>query len=433
MKRRLSTVEHLVDVNVTFILSIKGSLSVEQLRLALDKIQRKHPALRMLIEEKRGELYYYEPEVTKKISLRVVERVADGDLLRERHIELATPFAQDEPQLRIVWLRTAQDGELFISAAHRICDGMSMLTLIRELLKSLYSDEELLSYEPITIQDIIGDLGDEGLLKRKKAARLANAVIALIPGSRRPLQNKEIFQEWAASPALSAALRRRCKLEKAPINAALLTALDLAFQQALGKSSPAWLDVPFDGRRGRLSMLKRDMLFFGGGSFKIKTGQSHGVDFWARARDIHRESNEKIAVELANTPGKYQFLEMLKIPSVSKMRTIARLQNLLSRYGRRGVFSFSNLGNLILADDQAPFQVADFHGYVHSFSVRFMSIGTYSLHGQLRFIYSGDEKCLNLKQVAAVRHHFMALLEQHVGEEAVQVAEPAGVLSAVTE
>ncbi|MFC5739990.1 condensation domain-containing protein [Dyella tabacisoli] len=433
MKRRLSTVEHLVDVNGTIVISIAGSISTEQLRVAIDKVQRKHPALRVLLSEERGELYYYVPDTAKSVPLRVIERTAEDDFVNVRDAELMTPFPHDQPQLRVAWLKSAQGGDLFVSSPHRVCDGMSMLTLGRELLKSLYSEDELVAYEPITIKDIIGDLpDDESLHKRKRAARIANAVLSLIPSSKRPLQNKEIFHEWTLSPELATALRRRCKVERAPINAVFLTALDLAFQTALGRNAPAWLDVPFDGRRGRLSVLKRDMLFFGGGSFKIKTGQSAGVDFWARARDIHQESNQKIAEELANTPGKYQFLEMLKIPSVGKMRTIARLQNLLSRYARRGMFSFSNLGNLILIDDKAPFQVTDFHCYVHSFSVRFMSIGTHSFQGRLRFIYLGDEKCLTRDEVDAVQHHFMALLEKHVAQDAA-VPELAGILSAVAE
>jgi hypothetical protein len=432
MKQKLSTVEHMIDGNITSLVSVHGLLSTDRLRSALDRVQRKHPALRALIRQENGELCY-ETDTAGPIPLRIVEMSLDDDVVRERGAELTTPMPFHQPQLRVVWLRSGLDNELLITTSHRICDGMSVLTLIREILKSLHSDDALVPYAPLTLQDIMGDRRDEGLPKRQRAARIMNRMIALIPGSRRPVENNEIYREWSASQGLSATLKQRCKLEGVSMHTALLAVLDKALLATFGKQAPAWIDSPFDGRRGgRLSMIKTDMLFFSGGSFKIKTGQSDAKDFWERAREIHEEVRLKIEQELVDIPGKHQFFEMIKVPSESKMRSIVRLQNFLRGRGKRRVFSFSNLGTIQVIDEDAPFELKDFRLFVHSFVVRLLGIIAYSLHGQLRFIYLGDEKCLSQAEVDALRRQFMTLLETYAGQHA-PVPEPLGALGVAVE
>jgi hypothetical protein len=432
MKRKLSTVEHMIDGNITSLVSVHGLLSTDRVRSALDRVQRKHPALRALIRQENGELHY-EADTAGPIPLRIVEMGSDDDRASARDVELATPMPFHQPQLRVIWLRSGLDNELLITTSHRICDGMSVLTLIREILKSLHSDDVLVPYAPLTLQDIIGDLRDEGLPKRQRAARMMNRVIAWVPGSRRPLENREIFREWSASQGLSTTLKQRCKLEGVSMHTALLAVLDEALQTTFGKHAPAWIDSPFDGRRGgRLSVIKSDMLFFSGGSFKIKTGQGGTKDFWERARAIHEEVRLKIEQELVDIPGKHQFFEMIKVPSESKMRSIVRLQNALRGRGSRRVFSFSNLGNIQLIDEDAPFELKDFRLFVHSFVVRLLGIIAYSLHGQLRFIYLGDEKCLSRAEADALQRQFMTLLETYAGQHA-RLPEPLGVLGVAAE
>jgi hypothetical protein len=57
----------------------------------------------------------------------------------------------------------------------------------------------------------------------------------------------------------------------------------------LGKRLPKHIDNQIDPRRGNFSTLKNDALFFGGGSFKVCTGQAADMEFWATARAIYKE------------------------------------------------------------------------------------------------------------------------------------------------
>jgi len=430
MKRKLSTLEHVIDGNMTCQVHLEGRLSADRLRSALDRVQRKHPALRMLIRQDNGMLYY-EADAAGPVPLRIVDMQSDDDCTRERRTELTTPISHRQPQLRVVWLSSGLGSQLLITTTHRICDGMSVLTLVREILKSLHSDDSLVAYAPLTLHDIIGDVRDESLSKRRRVARLVNALVALIPGSRTPVENREIYREWNVSPGLSAMLKQRCKLEGVSMHAALLSVLDRALLAAFGKHAPAWIDNPFDGRRGRLPMIKSDMLFFSGGSFRIKTGQNASADFWERAREIHAEAHRKIEQELIDIPAKYQYFEMLNVPSERKMRSVVRLRNALGRRRSQRVFSFSNFGAVDVIDEDAPFELKDFRFFLHSFVMSVFAIVAYSLHGQLRFTYMGDKRYWSDADIDALQRQFVALLETCAGQ-AAQAPEPLGALEAAS-
>src|SRR5437870_9235126 len=102
-KRKLSTIEHILDGNIVCFVRLEGSFSLDQLRSALSRVQRKHPALRALIREEPDGLYY-EAESAPEIPLRIVPRVTEGDYRHECQTELTTDFVYDKPQLRAVWL-----------------------------------------------------------------------------------------------------------------------------------------------------------------------------------------------------------------------------------------------------------------------------------------------------------------------------------------
>src|SRR5437899_2651328 len=114
-----------------------------------------------------------------------------------------------------------------------------------------------------------------------------NGLLRLIPSSRRAPEKNEHYLEWRADRALSNALKQRCKAEGVSVHALLVVALDRALLAVFGKEKlPKWIDNQIDPRRGRFAALKSDMVFFGGGNFKVRTGQAPEVEFWERVRTI---------------------------------------------------------------------------------------------------------------------------------------------------
>lgn len=414
MKRRLSSIEHMIDGNIVYFVRLAGTFSPETLRSALARLQHKHPALRMLIREEPNGLCY-EFDCAPEIPLRILARSGESDYRRESEAELKIRFSHDQPQLRMVWMQCDWEQDLLFVASHRICDGMSMLTIVREVLRFLHSDEIPDSYAPISPDDIVGDYRPSHPVMRRIGAQLCNGILGLIPESRKDSGNHEYCLEWYASEEMSDALRRRCRSEGASVHAALTVALNRALLGVLGKRKiPAWIESPMDGRRGRLAILRSDMLFFGGGSLTLRTSQASQSDFWEEARAVNQKLRARIDEELQNIPGRYQFFGMLRPLSDAKIRTLVRMAEVLKVNGSWNRFALSNLGNVVVTDPDAPFRILDLRLYVHSFNIRLLGLVSYLLNGRMHFYYVGDEKCMSRPQADALQREMMALLDDQL-------------------
>lgn len=426
MKRKMSTIERMIDGNVVFAVTLAGDLDPARLRAAIDRVQAKHPALRMLVREQGGALLY-EMDCAPPVPLRIVEGLDHETHAREWRHEAYAPFVHELPQLRLTWLRSDDEHELLIAATHRICDGMSQLTIVRELLDGLHSTQALAPYRAITPADVIGDFDDGKRWKRRAAAWLVNAVFALLPPTRRPVDKHELHIHWSLGADFTEALRRRCKAESVSLHTALLLALSQAQQRTLQAKMPDWIESPIDARRERLSMLKSDMLFFGGGSFKVPARQHVGADFWGAARELNRHILQQVAQGIEDIPGKYQFCEMIRPPSQAKIRSLVRLGDAISRNRNWNLFSFSNLGNIQLLQPDSPLRVRRLRIYVHSFASRVLGVIAYTLNGELNFMYTGDDQCLSRAEADALRAAFMAQLEACLAQPGTLAPAPGAL------
>jgi hypothetical protein len=410
MRWKLSHIEHIVDVNITCFVRLEGSLSPDQLRSALSRVQRKHPALRALIRKEADGLYY-QADSAPEIPLRIVPRVTEDDYRRECQAEMTVGFADDQPQLRAVWLHSELESDLLLTTTHRMCDGMSVFIIVREVLRALHNDEELIPYEPVTVQDIIGDYQPLRPWKHKLAVALMNGVLRLIPSSRRAPENKEHHLEWNAGKALSNALRKRCKAEGVSVHALLVVALEHALFAMFGKKLPKAIVNPIDLRRGRFAALKSDMVFYGGGNIKISTIESPEVGFWDRTRTINERIRTEVEQEIAGIPGRFHFLEMLRPLSSGQIQSFVRLGDTLQFAGSWNRFGLSNLGNVVVSDSGAPFRLKDLRLYVHSFSFRMFGLIPYTVSGEMRFYFVIDEKLMSRSQVDTLQREFMVVLQ----------------------
>ena len=427
MRRKLSVIEHMADVNILYFVRLENSFNLDRLRSALARVQRKHPSLRALLREESDGLYC-EADCAPEIPLRVIPRVAEDDYRRECQTELTTVFASNKPQLRAVWLHSELESDLLLTTSHRICDAMSMFTIVREVLRSLHTDEEPIPYEPITTRDLIGDYQPQRPWKSKLAASLMNGLLRVIPSSRREPENNEHYLEWRTDRALFDALKLRCKAEGVSVHAVLMVTLERALLAVFGKEkSPKWLINPIDLRRGRFAALKSDMVFFGGGNFKISTAPSPDVEFWARVRAINEEVRSAVEREILAIPSRFHFLEMLRPLASQQIQWIVRLGDSFkfnSGWNRFGLshlgngswdrFGLSNLGNIVVGDGGSPFGLKDLRLYIHSFNFRLLGLIPYTLNGEMRFYCVSDEKCLSRGEADALRREFMNVLQHQI-------------------
>jgi hypothetical protein len=413
-RRKLSHIEHIADFNIACFVRLEGSVSPEQLRSALDRMQRKHPALRALIRDEPDGLYY-EADSAPEIPLRIVRRTAEDDYRREREAELNSDFAFDEPQLRVVWLRSELETDLLFTTSHRICDLMSILIVVKETLRALHSSEELIPYQAITTQDISGGYAPAKPWNGKLTVWLLNWVLRLLPSSRPAPQNKEHLAEWRASRSFSDSLRQRCKTEGVSVHSAFLVALDRALFAVFGKRSPRWITCPIDLRRGRLPGLKDDMLFYGGGNFKVRTGRGRDRDFWAAARAINDEMRGQIEREVQEVPGRLHFFDLLRPLRSGQVQWLVRMSDALQmKSSRLKGFGISNLGNLVVSDADSPFPLKDLRLYTHSLNFRVLGMIPYTVDGEMRLHVMCSQTCAEWGQVDALTHEFITCLQNEM-------------------
>lgn len=439
MKRELSIIEHMADSNLVWVVSLEGSFSLDQLRSALARVQRKHPALRALIRKQPDGLYY-EEDCAPEIPVRIVPRATEDDYRSECQAELATALAHDQPLLRIVWLRSEFESDLLLTASHRICDAMSMFTLVREILRALHNKEELVPYAPISTQDLIGDYQPPQPWKTKLAVRLMNGLLKLIPSSGRVPETNENHSEWKADRLLSDALRRRCKTEGVSIHAALTATLERALFAVFGKRMfPRWILSPMDLRRERFTALKSDTVFSGAGNFKIYT-QPPELEFWTRAHAINDEISRKVEQEIIDIPKRFYFLEKLRPLSGGQTRLLVRMLDWMMQIGDAvgfngnwNGFGLSNLGNSVIRDSNSPFWLKDLRLYVHSFNYRMFGLIPYSINGEMHFYYVSDRKWMNRCPADTLKREFMTVLEQEVLKTDDSVSNVSRILVTVAE
>ena len=427
VKRKLFAIEQVAEMNIAYFVRLEGRFSLDQLRSALARVQGKHPSLRALIRKQEDGLYY-EENSAPEIPLRIVARISEEDSRQVCQTELTTVFAQDKPQLRVVWLQSEWESDLLLTTSHRICDLMSMFTIVQEVLSSLHSDEELIPYAAITTQDIIGGYQPLQPWRSKLTAGLVNGLLGLIPHSRHEPDNKEYHLEWKAERSLLAALKKRCKGEGVSVHAVLTVTLERALVAVFGrKKAPKWIINPIDLRRGRFAALSSDMVFFGGGNFKISTQTAPDLEFWPRVRAVHEEIRKEVDKEIRDIPGRFYLIQLVHPPTGGQIQSIVRLGDALKfnkRWNRFGLshlgngswnrFGLSNLGNIVIDDSDAPFRIKDLRLYLHSFNVRTLGLIPYTFNGEMRFYCVSDEKCLRPDQVDALKREFMVVLEEQI-------------------
>jgi hypothetical protein len=414
MRRKLSHIEHIVEGNIVIAVQLADCIEAARLQSALSRVQRKHPALRVLLREEPDGLYY-EADAAPQIPLRIVPHATEDDYRQECQNELNTAFPGHQPMLRVVWLRSDPESYLLFTTSHRICDGVGVLTIVREVLRTLHSDDPLVPYEPVTRRDVIGDYQPPNPWQRKVAAFLTNGLLRLIPESRRAPENKEHYLEWSTSRELLFALKQRCKEEHVAIHAALLVALDRALAATFGsRKLPKWIENPMDIRRKGFPALKSDTVFFSGGNFRVRTGQALNAEFWTRARTIHEQIHRDVKREIGEIRSTYHFSEMLRPLTRSQVQSVVRLGDAFRMNGSWNRFALSNLGRVTLTAADAPFRVKDLRMYMHSFNFRALCLVTYIFEGEMRFYCVSDERCMERGQIETLRRELMAVLENNV-------------------
>lgn len=125
--------------NVLIVTRINGHFDEDTLRSAIVKIRKRHPLLGVHLEFDEYHQAWFTSSNTLDIPLKTYTRTSEESWLEACRKENSIPFQLDkEPLLRVLWVKTSSPvSEVVLVGQHSICDGISLVYLMRDLLTYL--------------------------------------------------------------------------------------------------------------------------------------------------------------------------------------------------------------------------------------------------------------------------------------------------------
>ncbi len=303
METALTYTDEFAPLNLVGVAQVAGNLPPAALRLALDTLTAQHPALRVSIGA-AGRRRFFQPAPGQPIPLRVLERRSDDHWLALTEAELNTRLpVTTGPLLRAAYLHNpAGPSEIILSAHHSILDADSALTLWEELLSAcagLTSPPAALPTElpaPTEARYSAEQRGARGAarLLGYLARQIADEVAYRWRARATPppaihLASRSCILPLRVPAPLTAALVRRCRLERVTVNSLLSTALLLAVHQhRYGAAPTALRGVTFGNLRPYLKPAPVPAEL---GCFitmmRYTAALGPHSSFWAVARDVN--------------------------------------------------------------------------------------------------------------------------------------------------
>lgn len=314
--RKLFPVEQTMEIlnrracsyNVVTISRIKGFLSEEIVRQALDLLQVRHPRLNSRIVGSLDSLRF-ETEGTQKIPLQVVDRVENEQWQEVVVEEMNEKIDSSKVLLRAVLIRVANENStnyLLTTVHHAIADGLSSIQLHSEILT--YSN--IASGSITQISSLPALLPVEELLPEsiKKFRGTIKSVLFVLRVSLQQLWNRPEtlgFEKYVPTELRRCGMVRRqldekltqelvsyCRKEKTTVQGALCAAMLLAAARKIALKNLKTTDVrlscqSFVDLRQRLQPVVSDRALGVLASFitSFHTVQT-STSFWELARDV---------------------------------------------------------------------------------------------------------------------------------------------------
>ncbi|SFW54994.1 condensation domain-containing protein [Chitinophaga sancti] len=416
MNRKLTVGERIMyvsseaPVNCIFPVKIKGQINRERLEQALLKLQQKHPLLRVVIrEDEKGAPYYVTDTQIAPVPVDIRQRYTNDDWQQVSVNEWYKPFNVSQgPLARVVWLKSDSVSELLLICPHCICDGSSILTLLRELLMVL--DNPLLELSPYESFEAIEDLLPAALLANKKFrlrglffGKIAQLVLWFKTRRLKPVTTRGYLLNWKLSQELSNTLVHRCKEEGTTLFSAIAVAFLDAFRQVRPTTAHNKLICPVDIRRF-VPEIAADELFAFAPIVELSAEMSALNDFWTRTRSFKNELMAKI--------DKINIHELLYMGEYFHGSLPRMLTYLKTTDGTHDV-TLSNMGKLQLPEKFDTFELETVYSPSAGFPWRnpnTLVASTYK--GLLDFTFISNEAFLPESDARAIQMKAIAILQE---------------------
>ena len=267
---------------------IEGPTTVRDWRVALDRVQRRHPFFSVCIEKDKNSNPQFRQVPDKLIPLRVVQvGTSQQDWLTELQREVATPFDPElAPLVRAVLMHQPHRAILILTAHHSIADGLSLTFAIRDTLLALSGNPIVPLLVTASVESML-DSADCSPIELAPTSE-GNGIEETRPSVFRSQDNlMPSIRGLSLSAELTAKLRKRARQEETTVHGALCAALVLAGRQSIGEweDKPVRVLSPIDIRK-LLRVGEHCGLFISAASVSFKP--SGETAFWELARFAKR-------------------------------------------------------------------------------------------------------------------------------------------------
>jgi hypothetical protein len=397
MRRELHEIEYFnwcfgQPYNMVLLVQVRGDLTPERLRPALDKAQERHPLLGVNIEIGARGIPWFSSERVGPIPLSVIASREPGDAREVVEEELGAIFAMDTPGsprlplMRVsMLLPTAPDQpvDLVFTVQHVIADGLSMLFLLRDLLFFMENPGA-----PVAVLDAPASPDD--ILPARVRRRipttpvpfwvtywLARTYVKLrFGGAPAPVKGRaQHHRSWDLTPEQTSRLRARCRREGVSVQSAICAAFLPAFPT---------VHTPVSLR----SLLGRPVgesfgLYVGAAQVTMRYDERRGL--WDNARRFHRRLRRAMR-------DPFGILRLFsKAISIDDFRRLGPL--LVAMTARERPFAITNLGDLDrhgVALQGASLGIESFSGAVTPI-LDSSALMVYTIDGRMRLHFLANE------------------------------------------
>ncbi|MDQ6481216.1 condensation domain-containing protein [Dyadobacter sp. LHD-138] len=414
MKRKLTFIEgtmyaggHL-PVNVVAGIKIKGNIREERLQLALIKVQKRHPMLRVnVLEDDKNIPYFSTKDSACEIPVRIVTRHSNGDWKKEYNIECLTPFdCKNGPLIRVVWLKSDTESDLIFTCHHCICDGKTILNLIDETLHLLEQpDAAMGTYDTFaSILDFIPETVKNNRINRLTAAlisRLARLALLVVSLKKEVKRENPYLIHWKLDKETSDLILKKCKTEGSTIHTALCVAFLKAYQSVETIRPHARLYCAVDMRKF-IPEIKNDMMFAFPAMIGLTLKKDKTINFWTQARQFKEALTLKMDKMEINKVLMYSESLLSSLPQMTK-------------YARADTgthdFTLSNMGKASFKENYTTFEIETLYPPATIFPFGNPStLFSTAFRGEIDFIFSSDEKFVKYQDAVVLKNNAMKML-----------------------
>jgi len=405
---RLMYVNADTSVNGAFVAKISGLISLDRLRNALNKVQKKHPLLQAkIVEDKAGIPSFTSDGSVPEIPIRIVERLTDHDWETVVSQEWETVFdVRKGPLMRVVWLQSATVSELVMVCAHCICDGATVVSLMREMLAVLDNpDLELVAYQDFnSVQELMPDSLSfpwKDTVKAKILSKLAFLFFLVKATKNKYSPGNHYMLQWTLDKETTNVLNRTCKQENTSVHSALCVAYMEAFKAIKGPEAHGKVICPVDIRR-LVPKIKPDMMFAFAPIVELSIEKQSTDDFWAKTRKVQ----EDLLVKAKAIKGH----DMLVMGEYFHASVVKWVDFLKSTPGTHDV-TLSNMGRLRIPEHYRSFEVEKIYSPAVAFPWRNPNtLIVSSFRREMHFSFVSNDGFLSAADAQAINKKALDLL-----------------------